>query len=164
MEIDKIFKEKTTIEIAVVKLENQKLTKSIFNQLRWYFPFDKDLNFKSGYIFGHVRIGDEIFAVGSINNQLFRFNTDYLRTFVGSSKLTLNYRFADQDLDFVDLLGLDAIKENYKDENGYFDRDHVGGTHSVQDVITEAGQERLLNMHQNAKDFFTELLKRQIII
>lgn len=164
MEIEKIFKEKTTIEIAVVKLENQKLTKSIFNQLRWYFPFDKDLNFKSGNIFGHVRIGEEIFGVGSANNQLFRFNTEYLRRFIGNSKLTLNYRFVDEDLDFVDLLGLDAINKIYKDENGYFDRDYVGTSHSVQDVITVEGQERLLNMHQNAKDFFTELLKRQIII
>ena len=164
MDIEKIFSEKTTIEVAVLKLENQKLTRSIFNQLRWYFPFDDDLTFKSGTIFGHVRIGEEIFGIGSSDNRLYRFNTEYLHTLVGNSKLKMNFKYVNAALDLTGLLGVDAIKGTFKDERGYFDEDYVGTVHSVEDVITDEGQERLLKIFQNAKDFLTELLKRQIII
>ena len=52
--MDDIFSNKTTVEITVVKINNQKLTKSILNQIELFNPF-LDGNFADGTkIFGYV--------------------------------------------------------------------------------------------------------------
>lgn len=164
MEIEKIFSEKTTIDITVVKLNNQKLTKSIFNQLRWYFPFDGNFNFTSELLFGHVRIGEERFAIGKSKTSLFRFNVEYLETIASSGKMNMNFKRQNDELNFEELLGIKSIKHEFLGEHGEFSNDFVGNIHTVGEVLTDDGKKKLTEISERAKLFAKELQTRQILL
>ncbi len=46
MNIESLFSEKATINISIVKLHNQKINKTIFNQLLVYSPFTEEFHLR----------------------------------------------------------------------------------------------------------------------
>lgn len=75
--MDDLFSNKTTVEITVVKINNQKLTKSIVNQLDNKFPIDKNGKFYEGLkILGYVKhkiSQSEEQLIFSYNNNLYYY-------------------------------------------------------------------------------------------
>lgn len=164
MELEKMFSEKTTIDITVVKLNNQKLTKSIFNQLRWCFPFDAEMNFKSETLFGHVRVGEECIAIGSTKNGLFRFKLDYLKAIAVAGNMEGNFRRSNDYVDYAELLGVKSINSKFLSDTGDFDESNVVSVFTIKDVLTKEGQEKLIELSAKAKLIVRELYNRQILI
>lgn len=55
MDTEKLFEKKTTVDVNVLKVDNKKMTKGIFNQLHWNSPFDKLYNLKANVkLLGYV--------------------------------------------------------------------------------------------------------------
>lgn len=164
MDLQKIFSEKTTIDISVVKLKNQKLTKSIFNQLRWYFPFDENINFTSEKILGFVLIGNESIGIGSGKNNLFRFRTEKLRVTAMAGNLNYSFKLVNDDINIEQLVGIKNLEKKYLDDDGYLDDELVGRFSKIKEVVTEDGQKILTELSDKAETFLKEFYKRQILL
>ncbi|MGK4568199.1 hypothetical protein [Flavobacterium sp. 3HN19-14] len=55
MNIEQLFTEEATIKISVLKIDNKKISKSVFNQLHIRSPFDKLYNLKENVkFFGYI--------------------------------------------------------------------------------------------------------------
>lgn len=91
MEFKEYFTERTTVDIVVVKLNNQKLTKSIFKQIQISQFIDHDLDFENIKILGLVRDNNLEWIVYLYQNRLLRQSTDFIseinEVFVSSSKV-----------------------------------------------------------------------------
>lgn len=160
--MNEIFTNKTTVDITVVKLGNQKLTKSILNQIELLNPFD-DGNIAHGIkILGYVnhKLKD------SVKNVLFIYDSKlYYFPFSTLEKMATikdRLKFKEDQLFNFKFIFFKNYKSNnffYWDDNSRFKLENY-----IKDIFTEEELFEINKAQINLKNLLDELNDRLIIV
>lgn len=143
MDFKKIFTESQLVEISVARLGNQKITKSILNQLPDGYKIKFPFQFESIKIIGFVNEkGAQILYVENerIYKQSFDTTINFLRTGYDQHRISDIQKYVKLDKD--------------KDYSPY-------GTF---EQLSDEDKQRFINAFDTVKLFYAELLKHQIFI
>ncbi|WP_136468997.1 hypothetical protein [Flagellimonas onchidii] len=151
MDFGKIFTNETTIKISVVKLDNKKMTKGIFNQLHISSPFDKLYNLKEEVqILGYVNEKDK-WVIWSNKQRLYKYEI----------------------YNFSPLIDLDLNKDKIKDlyhiypseniRSLYFGDEHYS-FEEISSVLDKKEQYEILDKQEILLRLRNEILNRQIFL
>lgn len=156
MNIDKLFTKETTVKISVVKIDNKKLTKSIFNQLNKVSPFDSNYNLKENVkFFGYINDKTTWIIWGDDE-------------FIYKYEMMKSYPFLRINLDRGTISELkkvydsEEVKKLYNqkdDEFGYLYRDE-----QISSVLISNEQNEIISKKELVTDIFNKILERQIFI
>ncbi|PQA92743.1 hypothetical protein SAMN05421796_11073 [Chryseobacterium piscicola] len=78
MNLNEYFSERTTVDIAVVKLNNQKITKSILKQINISNYIDHELDLDGKKILGLIKDNNTEWIIYTFKNKLFKQTTDFI--------------------------------------------------------------------------------------
>ncbi|MCU7618733.1 hypothetical protein NZ698_16170 [Chryseobacterium sp. PBS4-4] len=156
MEIKDIIVADFSLNIKVVEVNKKKLTKSLFDQLPEYFPFDPTGKFVADKIFGYFKIksGKETidFLLFLKGNKVYKSDLRFLKKL---SKINLLSQYhVNQDL--TNYIFFRKSKENYIEES------HLGDeiysmTYKTKEVFNEKGQNIIQDCKNNASKFLVEI-------
>lgn len=155
MNIEDLFTEKTTIEISVVKLNNQKINKTIFNQIVIRSPFDRVYSLSKNVQFlGYVN--DKISMLLWTNGvNIYRCRLKDLREF---ASFDLENKTIEKFEEYYSTLNL----------NYYQNRDDHGAEHEYSDKIWHilTGDEiaEIRSKQEFVKEILNALIGRQIFL
>ncbi|MDO6739454.1 hypothetical protein [Wenyingzhuangia sp. 2_MG-2023] len=148
MNIDKIFTKETTIKITVVKIENKKMTKSIFNQLHIYSPFDKLYNIKNNVkVLGYIN-DKTIWVIWSNEESLFKYE---LNNFYPLLRLDLNN---DKIESLIKIYPSESVR------NLYFENLDM----EISSVLDLKEQHEIIDKKEMIQKFRNEVLNHQIYL
>jgi hypothetical protein len=153
---DKLFAKETSIKLSVVKIENKKLTKGIFNQLNRKSPFDKLYNLKENVKFlGYVNDKTKCLLW---SNKDFIYKYD-IKDFFPFLRIDLNKNTID---DLYEVFPSEEVNSlhNFKNENGYYEYQEL----EISCVLEKNTQYEILEKKETVDKIVEELLKRQIFI
>jgi hypothetical protein len=155
MNIENLFTKDTTVKITVLKIENKKFTKGIFNQLHISSPFDKLYNLKEnvkflGYINDKTR-----WIIWTNGNSLFKYD---VKEFYPLRFLNLN---SDKIKDLIQIYPNEEVKSLYTAmDQGYYEyRDS-----QISTVLDVKIQYEIIDKKEKVDKILTEVLKRQIYL
>jgi hypothetical protein len=151
MNFDKIFTKEITVRLCVVKIENKKLTKSIFNQLNIISPFDKLYNLKDNVkILGYIKDKTR-WVIWSNGQSLFKYELNNLYPLIG---LDLN---KDKIEDLIKIYPSETVKSLYFGNDNY-------QYMVVSCVLDKKEQYEIINKKEMIDKFRIEVLNRQIYL
>lgn len=78
MNLNDYFSERTTVDIAIVKLNNQKITKSVLKQITISSYIDHDLDLEEIKILGLIKDNNTEWIVFTYKNKLFKQTTEFI--------------------------------------------------------------------------------------
>ena len=162
--MDDLFSNKTTVEITVVKINNQKLTKSIVNQLDNKFPIDKNGKFYEGLkILGYVKhkiSQSEEQLIFSYNNNLYYYQ-------LWRIKELAELNISSKDYSLLSRLNFDFYQKYKNKDNSIRDEDY---DHIIVDYLSfeeffesndlEFFEKRISELNE----IYSEIKKRLIIL
>lgn len=155
MNVETLFSEETTIKISVVKLDKQKLTKGIYNQLNVLSAFDDLYNLKENAKFlGYVN-DKERFYLWTNGNSIFKYEIKELRQLLhlDLDKTTIYHLDSFYPSDQVEYL------YSYNEDGNYRYRNE-----QISSVLDKKEQYELLEKKETVTKIVREILKRQIFI
>lgn len=162
--MEDLFSNKTTVEITVVKINNQKLTKSIVNQLDNKFPIDKNGKFYEGlkilgYVKNKMRSSNQQ-LIFSFDNNLYYYNLETLKEFTELKK-------SSKDYSLLSRLNFDFYQKYKNKDNSIRDEDY---DHIIVDYLSfeeffefddlEFFEKRISELNE----IYNEIKKRLIIL
>lgn len=156
MYTEKLFEKETMIKISIVKIDNKKLTKGIFNQINRKSPFDELYNLEQNVKFlGYVN--DKSKCLIWIDGELlYKYEIKNL------------YPFLRIDLNKSTITDLLEVFPSEKVESIHSFKNDIG-IHEYQDieiscVLDKKEQYNIIEKKENIKEIVEELLKRQIFL
>lgn len=156
MIIDKLFEKEVTVKVSVVKIDNKKLTKSIFNQLHYSSPFDSLFNLKENVKF-----------LGYVNDD-FRYLIWTNGEFIFKCNLNEFTKFRKIDLNKNTISDLHEVFPSEKVESLFLVKNEIGFNEyqdlQITQVLGPKYQSEILDKQENVEKIIKELLKRQIFV
>ncbi|WP_210149982.1 hypothetical protein [Chryseobacterium scophthalmum] len=140
MEFKEYFTERTTVDIVVVKINNQKLTKSILRQINIANYIDHELDIEGIKILGLIKDNNTEWIVYTYKNKLFKQTTEFIIENILLSKNTV------ADVTYY-IYGLDIYNPKQK-----------------INTISQEKIEEFRQFRSKIKDFYNLLQDRQIFI
>ena len=172
MEVKNIFVKKSEIEVSVVKVGTKKLTKSLLEQISYWFPFDHEYAFKGNSIFGYAKLfhtfrGEQVenlIVVGEKNGKLFKFNLNEI-AYIPQFRPDVLFRFIRNNYKLEQLCGgIEMINPKFLNEYEEFDNEIIPTDAKIKDIVTEEGLNNITKKVTNAKSFLDEIYKHQVYI
>lgn len=156
MDITNIIVEDFSFKIKVVEVNKKKLTKSLFDQLPEYFPFDSTGKFVGDKIFGYFKIksGKETndFLLFLKGNKVCKCNLRFLKKL--SQINLLSQYHVNQDL--TNYIFFRKPKEDYIEES-HLENEIYSMTYKTMQVFNEKGRNMIQDCKDNASKFLVEI-------
>lgn len=155
MNIDNLFTDKTTIDISVVKLNNQKINKTIFNQIVTRPPFDRVYSLSKNVKFlGYVN--DKISMLLWTNGvNIYRCRLKDLREFA----------FFDLENETIGKLKEHYSTHNFNYYQNPYDRgDEYGYSDKIWSILTSDEIAEIRSKQEFVKEILNALNGRQIFV
>lgn len=156
MHIERLFEKEATIKISVVKIENKKLTKGIFNQINWQSPFDKFYNLKENVKFlGYVNDNFKC-LVWTNGDSLYKYR---IKDFYPFRSIDLNKNTINE---LIEIFPSDQVESlhSFKNEMGIYEYQEL----QISCVLDVKEQYVIIEKKENVEKIIKELLKRQIYL
>ncbi len=161
MNVEKLFPKETNVKISIVKIDNKKLTKGIFNQLNRISPFDRYYNLKEkAKLFGYVNDKGK-WIIWSDNEFICKYEMKEIYPF-----LRINID-RDKIEDLIKVYDSEEVKSLYRhsetDENG----NHCGNIYrdvQISSVLSKKEQYEIISKKELIEKIFAEILERQIFL
>lgn len=156
MNIEKLFSKTTTINVSVVKVDNKKLTKTIFNQVNILSPFDNLYNLREGVQFlGYVNDKGK-WIIWSDSNRLFKYELKKITPII---YLDLNRNKIN---DLIEIYPSELVKQLYH----YIDEEYheTYRDNQISTVLDLKEQYAILEKQELVRGIFDNILSRQIFL
>jgi len=156
MNTEKLFEKEATIKISVVKIDNKKLTKGVFNQINWKSPFDRLYNLKENVKFlGYVNDKSK-WLVWSNGEFLYKYKISDFYPFlrIDFNKNTIN--------ELLDVFPSEVVKSlnDFKNQMGHYEYTDL----EISSVLDVKEQYVIIEKKENIEEIINGLLKRQIFL
>lgn len=156
MNLETLFTTETTIKVSVVKIDNKKLTKGVYNQLNIKTAFDDFYNLKeNAKLLGYVNDKSR-FYLWTNGNSIFRNEIKELYPLI---KLNLNKNTIDELRNIFPSEEVESLY-SYKNENGDYEYRNL----QISQVLQKNSQYELIEKKENVEKIVKEILNRQIFI
>lgn len=156
MNIEKLFPKETTIKINIVKIDNKKITKSIFNQINRSSPFDKLYHLKENIKFlGYINDKTK-WIIWTNNEFLFKYE---IKEIYQMSRINLNKNTIEE---LQKIYPSEKVKSLYSQKNEF---DHFEYRDiEISSVLDIKEQSEILDKKEMVEEIISEILKRQIFL
>ena len=167
MEIKDIIIKDFSLDIKVVEINSKKLTKSLFDQLPEYFPFNANIEFIGDKIFGYIKIKNgkqsNDFLLFIKGNKVYKSNLTFLKDLSNISlysqyhenKNLTKFIFSGKKIE-------DFIDESHVDYSGF--KELYSMSYRTDLVFNENGRNLIQNSMKNASKFLNDVNDLQIFI
>lgn len=159
MNIESLFTEKTTINISVVKLHNQKINKTIFNQLLINSPFTEDFHLRRQvHFFGFVNEKVK-WMLWTDDESIYKYEMERAATF---TYLNLDNEKLDEFMKIYPTRLLRYFKESHDEDDHHneYDNDRT----IVSAILNEEEKLEIENKQVIISRILDELNERQIFL
>jgi len=153
MNIEKLFTKESTVKISILKIDNKKFTKSIFNQLNYKNPFDRDINLNQDAKF-----------LGYVNDKgkwILWTDTDYIYKF--ELKKLIDIKWIDVDRhkisDLIEVYPTEKVKDAFHYVDDY---DNEYKNEVISNVLNREEIFEFIEKQDIVKNIINETLQRQI--
>lgn len=156
MSIEKLFKKNTTINISVVKLENKKLTKGVFNQINRKSPFDKLYELKENVSFlGYVNDANK-WVIWTDDKSLYKYK---FVDFFNLSRIDFHRNTIEELFKVYPSQELELLN-SYQNDLGNYEYQGL----QISQVLKPNEQYVIIEKKEYLEKIIDELLKRQIFL
>ena len=153
MEIEKLFTKEITIKVSIIKLDNKKMTKGIFNQLHIISPLDKLYNLKENTkILGYINEKGR-WIIWSNNENIYKYE---LNKFFPLRRIDLN---AENIEALISVYPSEKVKNLY-----HADYKENYREMQISSVLDIKEQYEIIEKKEMIEKLIEEILKRQIYI
>lgn len=142
MNLNDFFSERTTVDIAIVKLNNQKITKSVLKQINIANYIDHDLDLGEIKILGLIKDNNTEWIVFTYKNKLFKQTTEFI----------------------IEIDNILLSKNTVADISNYIYGLDIYNPKQKINTIAEEKIEEFRQFRSKIKDFYNLLQDRQIFI
>jgi hypothetical protein len=156
MNIEKLFTKETTIKINIVKIDNKKITKSVFNQINRSSPFDQLYNLKENIKFlGYINDKTK-WIIWTNNEFLFKYE---IKEIYQMSRINLHKNTIEE---LQKIYPSEKVKSLYsqKNEFDHFEYKDI----EISNVLDIKEQSEILDKKEMVEKIISEILKRQIFL
>lgn len=167
MEIKDITIKDFSLNIKVVEINNKKLTKSLFDQLPEYFPFNKNVEFIGDKIFGFIKIKNvkqsNDFLLFIKGNKVYKSNLTFLKNL---SNISLYSQYHDnKNLTKFIFFGkkIETFIDDSHLDHGIF-KELYSMNYRTELVFNENGRNLIQDTMKNASKFLNDINDLQIFI
>jgi len=167
-----IFIKKSEINVSVVKVGTKKLTKSLLQQINYWFPFDYEYNFKGDNIFGYAKIFNNInreqnenhIVIGIKNDNLYKFDLNNIE-FISRFKPDATFKYLENNYKLENLCGgIDFINPKFLNDCQELDEDYIPSDTIEIHLLTKEGLINVNRKVNNVESFLKEIYKYQVYI
>lgn len=167
MEIKDVIIVDFNLNIKVVEVNNKKLTKSLFDQLPEFFPFNSNGDFVGDKIFGYIKIKSgkqsNNFLLFIKGNKVYKSNLTFLKN-LSQIRLFSQYH---ENINLTKFIFSGKLIEDFIDEShldyGVF-KELYSMSYRSELVFNENGRNLIQNVRNNASKFLNDINDLQIYI
>jgi len=156
MSVENLFKKETVVKISVVKIDNKKLTKGVFNQINQKSPFDKLYDLRENVNFlGYVNDNGK-WVVWTNDESLYKYKIIDFYSF-------LRIDFSRNTIDeLYKIYPSEVVKSLYSHTNELGHYENQGC--QISQVLELNEQISITDKKENIEQIIDELVKRQIFL
>ena len=155
------------LNIKIVEVNNKKLSKSLFDQLPEYFPFNSNAEFIGDKIFGYIKIKNGKQSINFLlfvkENKVYKSDLTFLKN-LSQVNLLSNYHENQIITNFIFFRKQkeDFVYDNHLDSDS-FNELYVMNYKTTQ-VFNENGRSLINDAKKNASNFLIQIKDLQIFI
>lgn len=156
MNIEKLFIKETTLKLSVIKVDNKRIIKSIFNQINIDSPFDELYTLKQNVKFlGYINEKKK-WIIWKNNDFLFKYD---LGKIYPISQINLNKNTIDE---LITIFPSEKVKllHSFQNEQSHFEYRDI----EISSVLDPNEQYLIMDVIELVDDIIDEILKRQIFL